>query len=194
MSDLPHSPAPEVDDDEVMPPEDLRPARSTAHPGQYQPRKRNYGCLVQVVFFLAMVGLGIYLASVTRGNNGPHKVIIGKGTAGSVSWKVEAYTDEQQARCLFLVVADQGETLTGGCISSGGDPTGADVHEAQLPGTSQWVVFGQTPAGTSRVRLPLTDNTVKVLTPGVQKGLIDKYYLYVPPHGVHTSGNATLAP
>ncbi len=196
MSDLPSEaagdPGEEEDDPPLLPDEDRRPPPA---PGQYR-QGRRFGCLWQVLFFLAMAGLGLFAATTLRGKGGTHSTTIDKGSVGKVTWEVRSSVDEQQSRCVRLYVngASDDEPLTGGCLPPSGDASGADVHEAPLPGTGGvWVVFGQVPKGSTKaVELPLTNGTTRrvgLVTKTTDK---DGYYVWVGPKGVHTADVAKL--
>ena len=191
MSD--RSAAPEEQDDPPLLPDEDRPPPTA--PGQYRQRRR-FGCLWRLLFFLVMVGLGVVAAATIRGKSGPQSTTIEKGSVATVRWEVRAGVDEQQSRCVRLFVDDDADPLTGGCLPPRAEASGADVHEAPLPGTGDvWVIFGQVPKGSTRaVELPLTDGTTK------RVGLVGKatdrdgYYVWVAPRGVHTSDVATFIP
>lgn len=182
----------EIDDEPLLPLSDDTASRPA--PGRYG--RRTPGCLWQLVFFVIMVVLGIVAAATLRGRGGTSATTLTTGSVpaekGDVTWKVKASVDDQRARCINLYVGDAQDALTGGCLSSGVQATGADVHEAPLPGSKVWVIFGLAPKRTRRVRLSLTSGASKVVTAETRGGVADGYYVWAAPAGVHTAGDAVL--
>lgn len=179
------------DDPPLLPDEDLAPA---PQPGQYRQR-RGFGCLWQLLFFAVMVGLGVFAAATIRGKSSPSATTIESGRVGSVIWKVQSRVDEQQSRCVALFANGKdgpGDEITGGCVSPNAEASGADVQEAELPGTGTWVIFGQAPKDTEAVKLPLTNGSTEKAKLASKASNRDRYYVFVAPKGVHASGVAQL--
>lgn len=181
------------DDEPLLPASDDTASR--AAPGQY--RRRGPGCVWQLVFFAIMVVLGVVAAATLRGrSHDTSGTTLATGSAsaekGNVAWKVKTSVDDQRARCINLYVDDDQDALTGGCISPGLEAMGSDVHEAPIPGSKVWVIFGLAPKGAPHVRLPLTNGTSKVLNAESKDGMADRFYIWPAPAGVHTAGDAVL--
>ncbi len=159
------------------------------------PPPRRFGCLWQLAFFVVMVALGAFAAATIRGRSSSGTTTVQSGKVGATTWQIRSSVDEQQARCVRLFVNGAGndEPTTGVCVAANAEPSGADVQQAELPGTGRWLVFGPAPRSSTRaVRLPLTNGRTQRI------GLVDAhrgdvgYYIWLAPKGVHVDGIAQL--